>query len=309
MRSLRQALHRFFTVAPPNIDVKNYRFYVVNHIAGTVGMATHFSWMVLFFFTNIDPLFYFNIGSVGLFVCFVLLNRRGNHLAAIILGVTEVIAHQLLGVRVLGWDAGFQYILIVASMLLFLMPKGYAAVKYTWGAMCILAFLFIEIYMRKGTPLYTIEGTVLATLNITNICISFLFLFTWAGFYNFAMFQTEKSLEERTAEVARAEKKAAVGTLTAGIAHEIQNPLNFVNNFSEISQELLEDIANAKTEEERNLLLGQLRENLAKINLHGKRADHIVKGMFVHLREREAGSQFGEKDEIIARDSPAKYSV
>ncbi|HEU4718315.1 MAG TPA: hypothetical protein VFU15_10795 [Bacteroidia bacterium] len=297
------AIRNYFTVAPPDIGVKNYRFYVVNHIAGTVGGLTHFSWLVLFGITHTYPLFYFNFFSVALFVFFIWLNKRGHHLTALLMGISEVIAHQVLGVYVLGWDAGFQYILIIASMLLFLMPKGNTLVKYIFALLCVAGFLFIELVLRKSAPLYTIDKTVLLVLDISNITLSFFFLFIWAGFYNYAIFETEKALEERTEEVARAEKKAAVGTLTAKIAHEIQNPLNFVNNFSEISAELVNEIVHAGSEEERARLLAQLKDNLEKIGAHGKRADQIVKSMFLHLRERKGESPFGEKDADLKEEA------
>jgi signal transduction histidine kinase len=80
---------------------------------------------------------------------------------------------------------------------------------------------------------------------------------------------------------------ASLGELTAGIAHEIQNPLNFVNNFSEVNEELLKEL---KTEaekgnvEEVKAIANDIEFNSAKINHHGKRADAIVKGMLQHSR-------------------------
>ena len=83
---------------------------------------------------------------------------------------------------------------------------------------------------------------------------------------------------------------ASLGELTAGIAHEIQNPLNFVNNFSEVNKELIDEASQANdtgnTNEVKELLT-TLKENEDKINHHGKRADAIVKGMLQHSRKSE----------------------
>jgi signal transduction histidine kinase len=86
---------------------------------------------------------------------------------------------------------------------------------------------------------------------------------------------------------------ASLGELTAGIAHEIQNPLNFVNNFSEVSSELIEEMNEELDKgdlEEAKAISSDLKQNLEKINHHGKRADAIVKGMLAHSR-----SSSGEK--------------
>jgi hypothetical protein len=105
-----------------------------------------------------------------------------------------------------------------------------------------------------------------------------------------------KELKEAQDELVRQEKLASLGKLADGIAHEMQNPLNFVNNFSAISIELLEEYKVAKTEEEKKAILDTLRANQEKINEHGSRAAAIVKAMFAHLRERKDQSPFGEKN-------------
>ena len=98
---------------------------------------------------------------------------------------------------------------------------------------------------------------------------------------------TLTELRTTQSQLIQSEKMASLGELTAGIAHEIQNPLNFVNNFSEVSTELLdemqEEMDKGKTSEAMQII-SDLKLNLEKINFHGKRADSIVKGMLLHSR-------------------------
>ena len=138
-----------------------------------------------------------------------------------------------------------------------------------------------------------------------------------------------KQLRERTTELSQSldnlraaqdrlvqtEKLASLGQLTAGIAHEIKNPLNFVNNFSSISTELIDELnevlqgasLDAKTKDEVDELTGMLRGNLEKVVQHGKRADSIVRNMLLHSREGSGEHRAADINAIVEESLNLAY--
>jgi len=146
---------------------------------------------------------------------------------------------------------------------------------HTWWAYAIYAFLFINalsIFVKwRGRMLRHEKEQLQAKVEERTI-------------------ELKKSLEDLKStqiQLIQSEKMASLGELTAGIAHEIQNPLNFVNNFSEVNSELIGEMEveiDKGNLDEAKMIAGAIRENQQKINHHGKRADSIVKGMLLHSR-------------------------
>lgn len=103
--------------------------------------------------------------------------------------------------------------------------------------------------------------------------------------------KTLSDLKRTQEQLVQQAKLASLGQITAGIAHEIQNPLNFINNFSTISKELADEIVSASDKAEQAEIVTDLKVSLSKIEEHGKRADGIVKGMLLHSQSSKGLKQ------------------
>jgi signal transduction histidine kinase len=108
---------------------------------------------------------------------------------------------------------------------------------------------------------------------------------------NLALQKTLEDLKAAQDQLVQQEKLASLGQLTAGIAHEIKNPLNFINNFSELSSELIDEVFEEMEQLDKSEttalireILNDVKSNLQKVNEHGTRADSIVKSMLMHSR-------------------------
>jgi signal transduction histidine kinase len=156
--------------------------------------------------------------------------------------------------------------------------------------------LYLHFVPFKQGMLYVGSAEALDAGNIEVMkTLASTFSIAYSRYEDFRLLEEAKNRIETTlvelkatqSQLVQSEKMASLGELTAGIAHEIQNPLNFVNNFSELSNELIEEMEQEMAKgnkEEVDSIIGDLRSNLEKINQHGRRADSIVKGMLQHSR-------------------------
>jgi len=119
--------------------------------------------------------------------------------------------------------------------------------------------------------------------------------------------QTLSQLQRTQQQLVQQEKLASLGQLTAGIAHEIQNPLNFVNNFSFLSKDLMKELSESKDDEDRKEILEMLSDNITKIEHHGRRAGDIVKSMLQHSQPGSRTKQLVNINKICQDCSEISY--
>jgi signal transduction histidine kinase len=147
----------------------------------------------------------------------------------------------------------------------------------------LLALSLAQIKRQKITRNFSLFGMLTAFVLVGIVFVRFI----EKKKLNNRLNKTLADLKATQSQLVHAEKMASLGELTAGIAHEIQNPLNFVNNFSEVSNELMAEMSEelAAGHQQTAVEIAEvIRQNLEKIKLHGKRADAIVKGMLQHSR-------------------------
>jgi len=118
---------------------------------------------------------------------------------------------------------------------------------------------------------------------------------------------TLSELKRTQEQLVQQEKLASLGQLTAGIAHEIQNPLNFVNNFSFLSKDLMKELEESKDDEDRKEILELLSDNINKIEHHGRRAGDIVKSMLQHSQPGSRAKQLVNVNKLFNDSCDISY--
>ncbi len=191
MASLKDIL----TSRPENIPIQEYRFYSLLRVVHSLAWVSHFSWLLLFFYLGVWPLGVFNMLSVAIFTLALYLNLKRKYLASIAIGTYEVIAHQILAVAMVGLSCGFQYIILLSSMLPFLLPKGKVAIKGLLLLSNLVGFLLIIFFIGHQPPVYGLHPYMVQGLAYTNIIITFLFLGIFGMYFSKAIEETEEELE------------------------------------------------------------------------------------------------------------------
>jgi signal transduction histidine kinase len=198
---------------------------------------------------------------------------------------------------------GVEYYLISNSLVAMLFFRSFWKILFLFS-LNVAAFFLVRHAMTVVEPfLYVPNSIYFYNVNVVLFFLTLFFVVYYFRAENFrqeqlltrqndSLAQSLENLQNTQAQLVQQEKLASLGALTAGIAHEIQNPLNFVDNFSEVGTELVEELRNELAHESLSdkgkhvvgMLLDDISQTQKKVNEHADRASNIVKGMLLHSR-------------------------
>jgi len=188
------SIPKYLRSTPQHIPLEEFRYYRLFRVVLGLCFIMHGLYMVLFFVLDIKDLFYIQFLSLGIFSIALYLNERRKYFASIALGTFEVVSHQIICVALIGPESGFQYNLLVCSMISFMLPPGKLIIKSVLLLSNLIGFLVIYFIVAERVPIYELETEVANWLGFTNISFTFLLLGFFGMYFTKAMEDTEDKL-------------------------------------------------------------------------------------------------------------------
>lgn len=207
MRALLRIYTHYDTV-PSAISLENTRFYIISNIGYTLGWMIHTAWFFTFLALGQYTMMLIQLVSIATHVAAINFNRRGYLQTAMCIGMLEVVAHQVVAARLMGWGAGFQYIVMAITLFPFLMMGGSTILKGILGASCVCSFMYLDIFVKKLPPTYELSHQAVQWFNYTNIVMCFCFMATWAVYLNIGVKRSEALLVKKKQQLYEAEQAA-----------------------------------------------------------------------------------------------------
>jgi adenylate cyclase len=189
-----KGLLKFLRWTPQHIPLEEVRYYTLVRVVVGLAWLTHAFYMAMFFALGITELFYIQFLSISIFSISYYLNQKRKYFVSITLGTYEIIAHQIICVALIGPDSGFQYFLLLSSMVPFLLPPGKLLIKSVLLLSSLFGFLVINFIVAEKTPIYELGTEATFWLDFTNISVTFIFLGIFGMYFTKAMEDTEDKL-------------------------------------------------------------------------------------------------------------------
>ena len=316
MSFLRRLADGIMGEVPPAL-ADNKELYAYTLWGTVAAFFSHVLFGLLFWGLGITSLADFNIGSCLVWILAVLGVRRGRLDVSLGLATLEIIAHAWAATIVLGMTPSFHFYIILIVVVVALLTNIRLSYRLAVGVFAILAYMSLVIYASHHPPIVHIGHAAMdgmVAMNATTFMtilggLCFFYAFTFNRDHralaenHLRLQETLTKLKEAQEQIVVSQRLAYLGTLTAGIAHEIKNPLNFVKNFAassidvvmpelkEVSARLATGQATPNDQAEFHECLQNLEDNNRRVVEHCERADKVVQSMLLH-----SGTSSGEME-------------
>jgi signal transduction histidine kinase len=308
-------IHAWLSEPPPHLQLAEADVYAVTNYCAAMCLSAHVLFAIVFWALGATVPALVNIGSVLVFALCLFFSKRGQSTTAVLLGTSEVLGHAWMATVYVGWAAGFHFYVLLAIAIVYLFSGIHIVNRGLLTVLQTAAYVALALYSERHEPLVPLPLTTIDGLAVMNIVILSVVLTGMLSYYTYAVRSARCQLRAQNVRLETAlvelhqaqdqviahQRLAYLGTLTAGIAHEIKNPLNFVNTFAALSEEavgeLREAVERLRTSPDALAELAAsidlLEMNARKIKEHGTRADRVVQSMLLH-----AGRSSGHREEI-----------
>ncbi|MBC7553337.1 MAG: hypothetical protein H7257_05110 [Taibaiella sp.] len=203
------AIKGYFTTIPTPVKEDNYWFYNISNLAYVLILGLHAIWILIFYNMQLDVMKNLQFISIALYAFAIVLNRKGFHLARMIIGLLEANLHQVAAVKLLGWNAGFQNFIPLIALLPFLKFNESWFTKSLLGLGCTSCYLYINFYIKNSPSVFNLSEQNLDFFIFSNAILCFFLAALWGIVLALSYRRTVNALIKKEQELFLLEKAAA----------------------------------------------------------------------------------------------------
>ena len=200
------SLYLYMSTIPGTVREDNYWFYSISNLAYSLIIVLHLSWILVFFLLGQTTMMWLQFISISSYIVAIALNRKGYHLAGMAIGLIEACTHQLIAVASFGWLTGFQNLIPLIALMPFLKYNEKWVTKIAMGVICLLFYLYIDIYIKNKTPLHLLSQSATNFFNFSNSILCFILVALWGIVLAISYQRTVDALISKEHELSAAEK-------------------------------------------------------------------------------------------------------